>query len=204
VLRHTDEAFGAFGLKVEADGVELCAERLDGDAEVDDDEGAEPSAIVAGDVRIHHGGEKNVGDGAGLYAGEGFRADADDLKYFAADVDRTAENAGVVGETAGPVVVGDDGVGAGARSALVVSSEEAAECGLQFEGREHPTGDVLHVALFHFIIRGVGEVGAARNSVGSDISKVESKAPFSQESARDIASKAQPMEALRILPVHYP
>jgi hypothetical protein len=35
---------------------------------------------IPGDVRIHHGGEKNVGDGAGLGASDGFRADADNLK----------------------------------------------------------------------------------------------------------------------------
>ena len=99
-----------------------------------------------------------------------FGSDADDLKYFAADVDGTAENAGIVGETVGPVVVGDDGVGAGAGSAVVVSGEETAECGLQFEGGEHPAGDILHVALFHFIVGGIGQVGPACKGGGDEFS----------------------------------
>jgi hypothetical protein len=79
---------------------------------------------------------KNVGASAALSAGAGFWADANDLKYFAAEVDETAEDTGVVGERAGPVVAGDDGAGAGAGNEFIVCDEKAAECGLQFEGEE--------------------------------------------------------------------
>ena len=71
VFRHADKAMGSLGLKVQADSIQLCPQRLDGDAWIDDGQDAEPSTIVAGDQRVHHGGQKNIGDGTRFGAGEG-------------------------------------------------------------------------------------------------------------------------------------
>jgi hypothetical protein len=85
-------------------------------------------------------------------------------------VDGAAEDLGIAGETPRPVVVGHDGIGMCARSSVVIRGEKSAECGLKTEDREHRAGDVLHVALFHFIIGGIGEVGAVGKGGGDELS----------------------------------
>ena len=79
-----------------------------------------------------------------------------------ADAESFAEDVGIVGETAGPVIVGNYGDGMSAGNGVVIGSEKAAEGGLEAEGGEHVTGNVLEIDFLHFLIGFVGEVDAMR------------------------------------------
>lgn len=164
-----DPGFGAFGFKGMRDGIEFGTERFDSDAGLDNGEGAMPGGIFSNGVRMHHGGKKDVGHGAGFSAGERSLGDADDLKDVVADPESLAENVGIVGEAARPVIVRDDGDGMTAGSGVVIWIEEAAEGGLQAEGGEHVAGNVLEIGFLHFLIRFVGEVDAVGVRDGKEI-----------------------------------
>lgn len=166
----TDIRFGAFGFESAGNGVELGTKRFESDARTDESEGAVPGGVLAGDARMHHGGEEQVDHGAWFGAGEGRLRNAYDLKDVVADAEGFTEDMGIVGETARPVIVGDDSDGMRAGSGVVIRGEEPAEGGLQAEGGEHVAGDVLEMGFFHFPIGFVGEIDTLHIRDGQEIS----------------------------------
>src|ERR1035441_10806013 len=100
---------------------------------------------------MHHVRNEDVGNRAGLGAGEALGRDAHDLETLAALTNapiRTHANpgpddVGIARKAAGPVIVGENRDGTRAGLQVVGFCEEPAQSGTESEGTEHPSGNKL-------------------------------------------------------------
>ena len=175
VEKSIDLGFGSVGGELLEAGTAVVSHRLlhglleqggrDAGAEAGPDAG--PLPVVARDgFGVLHGGDEVIRHCAGLGAGEAFGGDAGDFVYDFAGAECLADGGGLAAETAGPVIVGDDGDGVGAGLAVVIGGEEAAGGGAEAERGEERAGDILADGTLHFIVGGKGDVGAS--SEGDD------------------------------------
>src|SRR5579863_1507594 len=107
-----------------------------------------PAPVVLGDSGMHHGWNKDVGNGAGGGSGERLGPHADDLVQAVGHAKGASNHFRILTEAARPIIVREDGVGMRAWFEIVAFSEQPSQSGLKSERREHPARNILDVRLF--------------------------------------------------------